>query len=262
VQPNTALDARLASPPRLRREWLHGLRSLWRFITTPSDLGNSFEAMFALAGPTIEREFRRFAESETGAGMLSETPRRDLNALLSDRAALAAMPKGSFADAYLEYLGGEEMGSADHFLEAAGLDEKTQRFGWSDDQLWFVRRMANSHDLFHIVAGYDRDVTGEVGVVAYTAGQIPLLPLKLLLPYLAILKPSQPLRWIRFLRESFRHGRETPNLACVDYEAMLPLPLDEARRRIGVASWQDAHPDGAPAKGWLLDKVERNVSLV
>jgi len=36
---------------------------------------------------------------------------------------------------------------------------------------------ANSHDLFHVVAGYDRDVTGEVGVIAYTARQIPLLPL-------------------------------------------------------------------------------------
>jgi ubiquinone biosynthesis protein COQ4 len=266
VHPNTALDSRssdaLACSPPLRREWLHGLRSLWRFITTPSDLANSFEAMFALAGPTMEREFRRFAESETGAAMLLERPRRDLNALLSDHASLAAMPTGSFAGAYLEYLGGEDMGAADYFLEAAGLDDKARRFGWSDDQLWFVRRMANSHDLFHIVAGYDRDVTGEIGLVAYTAGQIPLLPLKLLLPYLAILKPSEPLRWLRFVRESFRHGRETPNLACVDYEALLPLPLEEARRRIGVSSWEDAHPNGAPAKGWLLDRVERNVSLV
>ncbi len=119
--------------------------------------------------------------------MLGEHPRRDLNAMLNSRETLAAMPKGSFAHAYLEYLGGDEMGSADYFLEAARLDEKARRFGWSDDQLWFVKRMANSHDLFHVVAGYDRDVTGEVGVVSFTAGQIPLLPLRMLLPYLAAL---------------------------------------------------------------------------
>ena len=248
--------------PRLRREWRHGLRSLLRFITTPSDLANSFEAMFSLAGPTIEREFQSFAKHPVGRAMLEESPRRDLNALLSDRAALAAMPEGSFAAAYLAYLGGDDMGSVDYFLEAADLEEKARRFGWSEDQLWFVMRMANSHDLFHIVAGYDRDVTGEVGVIAYTAGQVPLLPLRLLLPYLAALKPSQPIRWLRYVRGAYRHGRETPSLACVDYEELLPKSLAEARREIGVRTQQQAHPQGVPKKGWLLDRVERNVTLV
>jgi len=259
---STVAETPALAPRRLRREWRHGLHSLWRFVTTPSDLANSFEAMFALAGPTLEREFQAFAAHPTGRGMLAESPRRDLNALLGDRAALSAMPAGSFAHAYLDYLGGDDMGSADHFLEAAALDEKASRFGWSPDQLWFVKRMANSHDLFHIVAGYGRDVTGEVGVISFTAGQIPLLPLRLLLPYLAILKPSQPVRWARFLRDSHRHGRETPSLACVDYEALLPIPLDEARKQIGVRSMTEAHPDGIPEKGWLLDRVERNVTLV
>ena len=81
--------------------------------------------------------------------------------------------------------------------------------------------MANSHDLFHIVAGYDRDITGEVGVVAYTAGQIPLLPLRMLLPYFFLLKPSEPIRWSRYVRDAYRHGRDTPSLACVDYERLM-----------------------------------------
>ncbi len=260
----SATDSATALIPRgrIRREWKHGLRSLWRFVTTPSDLANSFEAMFALAGPTLEREFRKFASHPVGRSMLEEHPRRDLNALLRNRGALAAMPKGSFARAYLDYLGGDEMGSADYFLEAAGLDEKARRFGWSDDQLWFVKRMANSHDLFHVVTGYDRDVTGEVGVVCYTAGQIPLLPLRMLLLYFSLLKPSQPIHWGRFVRDSYRHGRQTPSLACVDYEALLPMPLAEARRDIGVRTLQEAHPNGIPAKGWLLDRVERKVTLV
>jgi ubiquinone biosynthesis protein COQ4 len=260
MSPTTAEPALPA--PRLRREWRHGLRSLGRFVTTPSDLANSFEAMFALAGPTVEREFRRFATHPIGRKLLAERPRRDLNALLEDRASLEAMPAGSFAHAYLQYLGGEDMGSAQYFLEAADLDEKAARFGWSDDQLWFVRRMANSHDLFHVVAGYDRDITGEIGVLAYTAGQIPLLPLRLLLPYLFALKPSQPIRWGRWVYGAYRHGRDTPSLACVDYETLLGLPLAEARGELGVASIEDAHPDGIPEKGWVLDRVERNVTLV
>ena len=160
----------------LRREWGHGLRCLLRFVTTPSDLANSFEAMFALAGPTIDREFRRFAAHPVGQSLLRERPRRDLNAVLKDREKLSAMPAGSFAHAYLAYLGPEEMGSADYFLQEAHLEDKADRFGWSEDQLWFVERMANSHDLFHVLAGYDTSIRGEVGIVAYTAGQIPLLP--------------------------------------------------------------------------------------
>jgi len=44
------------SSPRPRREWRHGLRCLLRFVITPSDLANGFEAMFALAGRVSGRE--------------------------------------------------------------------------------------------------------------------------------------------------------------------------------------------------------------
>ena len=175
-------------PATLRREWRHGLRCLWRFVRDPGDLNNSFEAMFALAGPLVEKEFNRFAATGVGRKLLAQDPRSDLNALLADRRALAQMPAGSFAHAYLGYLGAEGMGSADYFLQAAELEEKADRFGWSGDQLWFVQRMANSHDLFHIVSGYDRSAVGEVGVVAYTAGQIRLLPLRLSLLYFLIVQ--------------------------------------------------------------------------
>ncbi len=243
----------------LRRKWGPGLAALRRFFREPGDLGNSFEAMFALAGPTVEKEFDRFAAHPVGRKLLAESPRSDLNALLLDREALAAMPEGSFADAYLQYMGGEDMGTADYFVEAAGLEEKAARFGWSDDQLWFVMRMANSHDLFHVIGGYDRTILGEVGVNAYTAGQIPLLPLRAILVYLLTLKPSEPIAWARFVRDSYRHGKATPSLACVDYEAMLPLPLDEVRRRIGAPSFEQAHPHGVPAKGRRLQRLEGTV---
>ncbi len=110
-----------------------------------------------------------------------------------------------------------------------------------------------------MVGGYGRDITGEVGVLCFTAGQVPLLPLRLLLPYLVALKPSQPLQWARFVRDAYRHGHDTPSLACVDYEALLPRPLAEARREIGIATLRDAHPHGVPEKGWLLDRLERPV---
>jgi ubiquinone biosynthesis protein Coq4 len=212
------------TPARLRRHWRAGLGNLYRFLAGSGGLGSAFEAMFALAGPTVQQEFERFAESEVGRRLLAEQPRRDLNAFLADREALAAMPKGSFADAYLAYMGGQGMGSADYFLEAADLDEKARRFGWTADQAWFVRRMANSHDLFHVIAGYDRDIIGG------------------------------------YVRNAYRHGQQTPNLACVDYESMLPLPLAEVRHKIGVPAPEQAHPQGLPSPGRTLRRIERNLN--
>lgn len=259
--PGVAFSPEAPAPgARLKRHWGQGLRCLYRLATGTGGLANSYEAMFALAGPTVQREFDRFARDPVGRKLLAERPRSDLNRLLADRAALAAMPTGSFADAYLRYLGDEGMGSAEYFLAAAGLDEKAARFGWSEDQLWFVKRMANSHDLFHVVSGYDRSIVGEIGINAYTAGQIPLLPLKLLLVYLFLLKPSSPIAWPRFVFRCYRHGRRTPSLASVDYERMLERPLTEMRRLTGVTSASEVHPGGAPGRGRILRRLERNLT--
>jgi ubiquinone biosynthesis protein Coq4 len=116
--------------------------------------------------------------------------------------------------------------------------------------------MANSHDLFHVVSGYDRSAVGEVGVVAYTAGQIRLLPLRLALLYFLTLKPSTPLAWARYIRAAYRHGKATPSLACVEYESLLRLPLAEARRQIGGPTLEEAHPQGLPNPGSRLLNLE------
>jgi ubiquinone biosynthesis protein COQ4 len=242
-----------------RRDWSSGLSSLLRFIRGRGGLEDAFEGMLALAGPTVEREFQAFAAHPTGRAMLDERPRRELVRFLADRERLRAMPPGSMAAAYLDYMGGAGMGTAEAFLQAAGVEGKAARFGWSDDHLWFVRRMANGHDLFHVVAGYGRDVVGEVGVDAYTAGQMSMLPLRIFLGYLYLLKPSEPLAWTRFVSEAYRRGKRTPSLACVDYEALFPLPLEEARRQIGVPPLAEAHRRGFPSKGRWLDRIERNI---
>jgi ubiquinone biosynthesis protein COQ4 len=256
--------APLAGPPsaprRLQRHWGEGLGNLFRFLRGTGGLESAFDAMFALAGPTVEREFDRFARHPLGLRLLAERPRRDLNALLADREQLQAMPADSFAAAYLEYMGGAGMGTSDYFLAAANLEEKAARFGWTKDQCWFVRRMANSHDLFHVVSGYDRTILGEVGVDAFTAGQIPLVPLKLLLAYLFLLKPSEPLGWTQFVWRSYQHGRRTPSLACVDYEDLLGQPLSQVRHAIGMTPIEDVHPNGFPTRGRKLQQMERGLN--
>lgn len=251
--------ATLGAPSPLRREWSVGLKNLLAFVRGKGGLDAAFEGMLALAGPTVDREFQKFSSNPLGQAMLEEHPRRDLNKFLADLDHLRTLPEGSMAAAYVEYMGGAGMGSADYFLDAAGIDEKARRFGWSEDQLWFVKRMANSHDLFHVVAGYDRDIIGEIGVDSYTAGQIPMVPLWIFVAYMLTLKPSSPIGWTRFVRDAYRHGKNTPSLACVDYEAVFALPIEEARAKIGVPSMERAHPRGFPSKGSWLENLEQKI---
>jgi ubiquinone biosynthesis protein COQ4 len=249
----------LTTSPPLRRDWSAGVGGLWRFVFGSGGLDDAYEGMLALAGPTVLREFEAFASHPVGRALLAEEPRRDLNAFLADADRLRRMPDNSLAAAYLRYMGGVGMASADDFLQAAGIDEKARRFGWTEDQLFFVKRMANSHDLFHVVTGYGRDVVGEVGVDAFTAGQIPMLPLRLFLAYLMVLRPSAPGGWLRFVWAAYRHGRVAPALACVDYEALFPLPIDEVRRRIGIRTLEQVHAGGFPSTGRWLDRIQRNI---
>ena len=248
----------MTSSPRL---WRRGFTSLVNFIRDPSDLGNSFDAFLLLAGPHVQREFQRFAQHPMGRRLLARRPRPNLNELLSDREALESMPPGSFGQAYLDYLDDRDMGSATYFLQAARLQEKAATLGWSPDQLWFIERLANSHDLFHVLTGYGRDIAGEVGVISYTAGHFPILPLKLLLGYFMTLKPSQPRDWTQFVLRSYHHGTEATRLTCLDYEGLLPQPLDTVRKVCGIRPMEHVHPEGMPARGALLRAFENKIQL-
>jgi ubiquinone biosynthesis protein COQ4 len=48
-----------------------------------------------------------------------------------------------------------------------------------------------------------------------------------------VLSPEEKYR--RFIVDGFRRGRRAAWLPAQDWEALLPLPLDEVRRRLGVA---------------------------
>ena len=243
---------------RLARDWRRGLSAGARWLVSPGgSLETSFEFFFALAGPIVDRELRRYLQTSAGPRRLRE--RSDLNAMLYDREALAALPVGSFGRAYLDYIDGFETESAEKFTEAAQIERIGQRLGWGGDHTWFMRRMTNSHDLFHVLAGYGTDIVGEVGVVGFTFGQVPFLPLAMMTAYMHVLKPSAPREWIRFVRESVRYGRGAERLTLLDYESLLPEPLDAVRSRVGLGGLGSAHPRGMPEPGLILDVIHRHV---
>jgi ubiquinone biosynthesis protein COQ4 len=233
----------VAPPPR-RRDWPRAWRALRNLIADPERTDQVFEIVRALSGNAFDRAFERFAATRDGRRLLAERPA--LLATLSDRAALHAMPVGSFGRAYAEFM---EAGS----LEAGGLVEAeemaSERF---DDELpedpdrqFFGDRLRDMHDLWHVLTGYGRDEAGEAANLAFTLGQVWNFGIAAIVAAGAVIGPKDiALTWPRYLYHAWRRGHRAALLSAAPYEQLLSLPLDDVRRQLNIEPARDAHPNG------------------
>jgi ubiquinone biosynthesis protein COQ4 len=225
----------------------------------PWDFGNinhTFRFVFATAGPIVKEYFDGFVESEHGPRLLKERP--DILAALDDRKALRAMPKGSFADAYLQYMNAAGMASASYFNEMADIKTCAVEFGWDEEVTWFIERQAALHDIFHVLSGYDPSIEGEVGVFMFTAGQYPykFIAATFLGVFLGLPTKFRFVRWARFIRTAYMHGRNAKAIGYANLEELLPKPLSEVRAELGITEFDELFPEGLPKGGWLYRKFD------
>jgi ubiquinone biosynthesis protein COQ4 len=203
------------------------LRALRALARDPDDTGQVFKIVAALSGDTQGRMLRRLQSSETGRRLLAE--RRSLAELLLDRERLRALPEDSLGRAYLRFC-------ERHGITADGLIAASEQGDFSDrtaDEQFVATRMRDAHDLWHVVAGYQTDLTGEASVLALTVAQTknPGIALIVLVAYLRHggLHGGRPV-----LRRAFARGLRAAWLPAADWEALLVRPLDEVRRELGL----------------------------
>jgi ubiquinone biosynthesis protein COQ4 len=215
---------------------LDALRALRALSRDPDDTGQVFKIVSALSGDTQGRMLRRLEKSETGRRLLAE--RRPLVAALSDRERLRALPEGSLGRAYLQFC--EQAG-----ITADGLVAASEQGDFSDrsaEELFLAARMRDAHDLWHVVSGYQTDLIGESCVLAMTVVQAknPGIALIVLLAYLRPRGAQARARGL--LRQAFVRAVRAAWLPGVDWEALLPRPLDEVRRELRLSDPPDYKP--------------------
>lgn len=231
-----------APPPRQKVEWRRAWRALRSLIADPERTDRVFELIGALSGQSGERSFQRLLRHPEGRRLLDERP--DLLAALSDRERLAALPEGSFGRAYASFM---EAGR----LRAAGLVEAADAVRQPDDvdldpeRRWFYDRLRDMHDLWHVLTGYGRDIAGEAANLAFTFAQTRNRGIGTIVVAAALLGPKTlDCHWQRYLFRCWRRGRRATPLMLARYEELLPLPLAEVRRRLGIDAPETAHPGG------------------
>lgn len=220
------------TPPSPPVRPLHAFVSVIRLILNKEDTRQVFEVLQSMSGRSGKRLFKDLVSTPYGRRVVTEPVR--LEKILSNRDWLRALPDGSFGRVYLDFMEGENLTPEGLLSSAAdaGIDYE------GDTQFPEFRRMflhlSMSHDLWHVLTGYGRDALGELCNLIFTRTQTYNPGIRLITAIGLVAQkseqPGQPI--LAAMKEARRMGAGVDFLLQHDIEALLPLPLDEVRRRL------------------------------
>lgn len=240
------------TPPDLPVRPLHAFSSVIKLIRNKEDTRQVFEVVSALSGGSGKRMFRRFTGTDYGRRVVSGSVK--LEEILSDREALRAMPEASFGRAYLAFMEGENLTAQGLMASAeeAGVDFKGET-QFPEFRRLFLHLQV-SHDLWHVLTGYGRDAIGEMCNLCFTRAQTrnPGFRLIIWMGLLAMKRERPDLPLWKAANEARRMGRKADWVLRHDVEALLPLPLDEVRRRLNILTPAVYNSIPAEAKAGIL----------
>jgi ubiquinone biosynthesis protein COQ4 len=204
---------------------LGAMRALTR---NPDDTAQVFRIIDALSGRHAVRFLEKWRATPGSRRLLEQRP--NLLQALTDTQRLRALPEGSLGRAYLEFLGNE--GITTEGLIAASVEGRDRD---ASEELAYVRnRMRDMHDLWHVVTGYHGDLLGEAALLAFSFGQTRNPGIAFIVFIAFARGRTKDAR--RFIMEGLRRGLGCEWLPAVDWENLLPLPLDEVRARLRVGA--------------------------
>lgn len=209
---------------------LKALKSFRRLAQNKEDTEQVFEIIRALSGSSILRNYHRLLKSSEGGqqAYIAE----ELADKLVDRDWLAQFAPGTVGARYREFIALRD-------LSAYGLAEESRKLGEPDVDAahpvaWFMRRLRDIHDVWHVLTGYGTDALGEASVVAFTYGQLSNFSLAFLSAGAAVElhKAHWKQPYARAIFEGYRNGRRAAWLPALDYNRLFETPLETARAEL------------------------------
>ncbi|MCW5829279.1 MAG: hypothetical protein KIT79_08175 [Deltaproteobacteria bacterium] len=201
-------------------------------IQNPDDTKQAARMVEAVQGRAPLRMLRRVRRNPLGRKLLAEKP--DLLAALQDAQWLASLPEGTLGRSYYEFCRREKLtpGGLYKAVEDGFDRERFEMLG--EDEKFLQMWMRDTHDLFHVVTGYQTDLLGEISVLAFSAVQtrnpgvwFMVLAGACILAQRRMINPT-------LLMGALRMGIRARNVVVTDWKGMLSLPLEEVRNRLNI----------------------------
>ncbi|MCA9518327.1 MAG: hypothetical protein KC635_25505 [Myxococcales bacterium] len=216
--------ARLADARPLERARIAGEAAV-RLFRDPEDTEQVFVLGLVLNRRRFPELLARFAVEPEGAWLLYHRPAIDRESVDWER--LRALPADTLGGAYAR------------FLDERGLDPdvfKAAPPGIPETAAYVAKRFRQTHDLWHVLTGYDTSVAGEAAVLAFTWAQTRM-PSAGIVAALAGVRSGGPATgsWRR-QRDAIRRGRAARFLGAVKWEDRWERPLVEVREELGITA--------------------------
>ncbi len=225
-------NSSIAPPHResRRRALFPLIRSFFAIARDPNNTSHGARVVMTIDRQPIEQCFQRFAKDPAGARILAGAP--SLYDRLTDRESLEAMPEGSLGRSYLDFMRAEGISTEE--LDRVVAPVEAEVLQPDAVRRRFHRHMRASHDLWHVLTGYHRDVLGELQLIIFSREQTHSRAFGWL-SRLARVGPAGRLPGARELFElATRRGRDARWLPTAPWETLLPRPIDEVRCELGV----------------------------
>jgi ubiquinone biosynthesis protein COQ4 len=206
--------------PRIAR----GLRALRQLRDDPNDTVLALRAALLLNTGALARTLRTFESTEEGRDVLARRPALDHEHV--DLDALLALPEGTLGQAYAAFMKSRGL-TPEVFVPPREIRDEHRRY--------IGQRLRQTHDLWHVVTGYETDVAGEVELQAFTFGQLHT-PFAFFVALGGLQKSLLARRSLlsRLLRAYWR-GRRAKALCYRAWEARFESPLAEVRTELALA---------------------------
>jgi ubiquinone biosynthesis protein COQ4 len=197
--------------------------ALGKLLRDPYDTEQVFVLSTHINVGAIRRRLPRFYASADGRrlyeGDLSiDTAHVDLD-------ALAELPDGTLGREYVRFLRDRGL-SPDLFQAPAHVVDRRAAY--------VMKRLRQTHDLWHLLTGHATNPPGEVALQAFTFGQLGA-PSAALIALLGTLREVSGRRTLpREVLAAYRAGRRAAPLAAVVWEDHWSEPLPALRQRLGI----------------------------
>jgi len=146
---------------------------------------------------------------------------------------LRALPEGSLGRAYAEFIDAHGFD-----LEALYRFKDRRREATLEPEERLTIHMERSHDLWHVVTGFETDIAGELGLQAFYVAQlgtpIAAAVISALLLNAVVRAPLDVPERMEAISTGWRHGQACESLFGADWAALVHEPLEDVRARFGI----------------------------